>query len=482
MKGPFLIALDQGTSSCRAFALDQQGEVRAKRSMPLSPRRTAQGTSEYNAEELIRTQQTVLTGLLDEIGPQQVACLAVCSQRSTVVLWDKNTAKPLAPVLTWEDSRAQQEADLAPLSQTEVHQLTGLFKTPYFSAPKIAWCLKNYPAAQTAARQGNLLAGPVATFLIWKLTQGKIFATDPALAQRTLLWNIHTQAWSSKLCQAFGVPEDCLPCIQSPVGDYGTFEYKGAVIPIGVCAADQQAATVYQRLRAGQTHINYGTGAFVLHHTGEKALVLPGMLTSVAYTLEKQPPQFALEGPVFAAGSVLQWLQAQGLLTPGAHIDDVCQQAKQPVRFLPALGGLGAPYWDYRVSSVIDGLSPHTRPADFVAGALQGVAHLVADIADYLHAHEQTVQNVSASGGMAHIAYLLQTQANFLQIPVKVTADRENTVLGTSLLAARYLGWNTSAWQVKQRSIFPRQDALEVRSLRAEWKQWIQHIRNYANQ
>ncbi len=482
MSEALIIALDQGTSGCRAFAVDPYGVVRSQRSRAFSPCRTAAGTSEYNAEELFNAQQQVLAELLDEVGPKHVACLAVCSQRSTVVLWDKMTGHSVAPVLTWEDGRAQAEADRVSLSQQEIHQRTGLFNTPYFSAPKIAWCLKNCPAAQTAAQHGNLLAAPVATYLICKLTQGKIFATDPALAQRTLLWDVHTRAWSKELCKAFGVPQACLPQVQPTVSDYGTFEYKGVPIAIKVCAADQQAALAYHRLQSGQTHINYGTGAFVLYHTGEKARVLPGMLTSVAYDSRARRPQFVLEGPVFSAGSVLQWLQAQGLLTAGEDADEVCRAAKHPVRFLPALGGLGAPYWDYKVSGVISGLAPYTRAADFVAGAVAGVAHRVADVADYLRANGYTIQSVYVSGGMAQCTYLLQTQADLLQVPVAFSTEKESTILGTALLAAEALGWNTSTWQTAQRAIAPCCSATEAQAARTVWNKWVQQVRLGANQ
>ena len=384
MNGPFILALDQGTSGCRAVAVDPSGHVYALQNKELSPRRSAEGFSEYEAEELWQTQQEVLHALLDQIGPQSVAALAVCSQRSTIVLWDKTTGKAVAPVLTWEDGRSQAQAARAALSQAEVHAQTGLFKTPYFSAPKIAWCLENFPQAKQTAQAGNLLVAPVASYFIWKLTQGAVFATDPTLAQRTLLWNLHTGNWSEPLCRSFGVSASCLPVILPTLADYGTLLYNGVHIPIKVCVADQQAALSYHQLAPAETTVNYGTGAFVLHHTGDTPAVLPGMLSSVAVKQEKFPPQFLLEGPIFAAGSVLQWLQAQGILPSGVDIDEVCRYSQHPVHFLPAFGGLGAPYWDYRVSPVIEGLSSRTRSSDFVAGALQGIAHLVVDITDYL--------------------------------------------------------------------------------------------------
>lgn len=471
MNGPFIIALDQGTTNCRAFAVDQTGVVRAQHVKPLPPRR-AGNTSEYTAEDLWAAQWEVLSGLLDEIGPEQAAALAVCSQRSTVVLWDKSTGKSVAPVLTWEDGRAQQETDRAPIDQQTVHARTGLFKTPYFSAPKIAWCLAHCPPAREAAAQGNLCAAPVASYFIWKLTQGNVFATDPALAQRTLLWDMHTRAWSEELCRVFGVPMACLPIVQPTAADYGTLIYKGRKIPLVVCAADQQAALAYHGLSAGETHINYGTGAFVLHHTGTQDVVLPGMLSSVT-----GEGHLLLEGPVFAAGSVLQWLQVQGLFPAAASVDEVCAASQHPVSFLPAFGGLGAPYWDYRVSPVIEGLSPHTCAADFVAGAVRGVAHLVADIADYLRQHGQPARRIYVSGGMARSEYLLQFQADLLQCPLSVYPETESTVLGTAGLAANYIGWDTQRWVPACWFISPRRSKQEIQILRAGWQQRMARVR-----
>lgn len=473
MTEPLIIALDQGTSGCRAAAVDRRGRVHTLQCKEIFPRRPSVGLSEYTAEELWQTQREVLHAVLAEVGPQRVASLAVCSQRSTIVLWDKTTGQPVAPVLTWEDGRAQQQSDRVSLSQAEIHAQTGLFKTPYFSAPKIAWCLENFPEARAAAQAGKLLAAPVASFFIWKLTAGAVFAADATLSQRTLLWDIHAKDWSETLCRHFGIPPACLPALFPTAADYGSFVYKGVSIPISVCVADQQAALAYHQLLPGETAINYGTGAFVLHHTGEKAAVLPGMLSSVAAGAEAGKTQFLLEGPVFSAGSVLQWLQAQGILPSGIDIDAMCRVSNNPVLFLPAFGGLGAPYWNYRVSAVIEGLSARTRSADFVTGALQGIAHLVADIADYLHKNGYSLGKVQVSGGLAQSTYLLQSQADLLQTPLSVCPQAQSTILGAALLAARAQGWNTDGWSPACKTVFPHRSSEEIKILRTQWKQLV---------
>ena len=477
MSKRLIIALDQGTSSVRAVAVDQQGRIKAQKAVLLSPQRPAKGFSHYVAEELLQTQFSVLRQLLDEIGPDNTAALAVCSQRSTVVLWDKNTGNALAPVLTWEDGRSVEQAQKAPISQEAIHAQTGLFKTPFFSAPKIAWCLDNYPEVKQAAQSNTLLAAPVASYLIWHLTQGSVFATDPTLAQRTLLWNIEQGIWSEELCQVFGVPITCLPKLLPSVANYGAYNYKGVSIPIYACVADQQAAAVYQGVCAGKTAVNYGTGAFVLHHTGGKLSILPGMLSSIAVSLPSQSPQFLFEGPIFAAGSLLQWLHSKGIEFESSQIDTLCAVASSPVRVLPALGGLGAPYWDYKTSFCVENVTSTTTSADWLAGFLDAISARVADIIYYLRSKQFTVDTVSVSGGLSNIAYLLQQQANILGIPLSVQSQTEATVLGAASLAAKYLEWAPFP-TTTSKVISPCTTTEQAVQIYQHWQQFVQSKRN----
>ena len=480
MSARYILALDQGTSSCRAVAVDETGAICAQKSILFSPQRPAKGLSQYDAQSLLHAQLQVLHELLDQLGPEQVAAIGVCSQRSSVVLWDKNTAQPLAPVLTWEDGRACQESADVGLTQAQVHAQTGLFNTPYFSAPKIAWCLKNYPISAQAAQAGTLLAAPIASYLIWHLTQGAVFATDPTLAQRTLLWNIQTAAWDEHLCAAFGVPLACLPPVRPSAADYGTYIYKGVAIPIGACVADQQAAAFYQGLAAGKTLINYGTGAFVLHHTGRELTILPGMLSSLAATTQPGEKSFLLEGPVFAAGSVLEWLkQVKGLRFDVQELDTLCARAQQPVRFLPALGGLGAPYWDYRVGPTAQQVTAQTTTADWVAGALDGIAGLVADIVYYLRANGLPVDGpVYGAGGLSQSRYLLQRQADLLQVALAVCPQTESTVLGSAWLTAQARGiMLKNPREQLPCMISPQRSVLQTQQAYEQWQIFVKNCR-----
>ena len=476
MNDKWVIAIDQGTSSCRAFAVDNKGQVRAQQSKVFSPQRPQKGLSFYDAEQLLRAQLEVLHALLDEIGPEKAAALAVCSQRSSIVLWDKNTSRPLAPVLTWEDGRSVKESQTAPLSQEEIHNRTGLFKTPYFSAPKITWCLNNYPLAKEAAQTGTLQAAPIASYLIWHLTGGRVFATDPTLAQRTLLWNIQTGQWSETLCKAFGVPLSCLPLIQPTVANYGVYQYKGISIPICVCVADQQAAAAYYNLSVGQTMVNYGTGAFVLHHTGNKLSVIPGMLSSVAISRSLADKQFLLEGPIFSAGSLFEWLKTKGIEVRYDCLDSLALSAKFPVVLLPALGGVGAPYWDYHVQHVvIDNGSQRPQPEDWVAGIFRSIAARVADIIYYLRLNGFVINAMLVSGGLSKNMYLLQRQADIVGVPLEQWAETESSVFGAAHLAADYLNWDVTAWSVSSiQTITPQ---FPFKKSQEEYHDWQQFIR-----
>lgn len=474
MSGKLFVALDLGTSSCRALAFNQSGEVLARKSLILAPKRPQNGLSFYDGNELLRAQKNVLNSLLTQVGAKNVRSISVSCQRSTVVLWQRQTGEPLAPVLTWEDGRAAAEAENAPVSQAEVHTITGLYKTPYFSAPKIAWCLKNCPPVKQAEGEKNLLIGPVASYFIWHLTGGKTFAADPTLAQRMLLWNIRTQTWSADLCKAFGVEPETLPEIRPSAADYGTYEFEQVKIPLCVCVGDQQAAA-WNRLKDGQTLINYGTGAFLLHNAGRKNICLPGLLTSLSASCEIPKSDYLLEAPVNAAGSVFQWLGAQGISFDAKKIDSLCALSQNPVWFLPALGGLGAPYWDFSLSPVVAGLSPLTQKADWVAGTVRGIAFLLADIVAYLRANKVPVSGpVSVSGGLTHLNYLMQFQAGLLQLPLVLRDESESTALGAAHLAADYL---QESLQVSTNgescSFLPNLSVEDAKNLHQKWQAFL---------
>ena len=461
-----VVSLDIGTSSCRCGAF-REGSLQLQRTAALLPFRQAPGLSEYQAEDLLTSSYQVLHQVLDAIDLSCVSALAISSQRSTVVLWDKNSGKALGPVLTWEDGRAVQEAEHANISQKEVHKLTGLYKTPYFSAPKISWELAHLPTVQQALKNHTLCAGPIASYLIYHLTNGQVFATDPTLAQRTLLFDITQGTWNEQLCKAFSVPAEILPQLKATCDDYGMYEYHSKKLPIRVCVGDQQAAA--SMLQPGDMLLNYGTGAFVLHHTGEKCVLLPGLLTSVAPSQKGKALSYLLEGPVNAAGSAYLWLRTKGIEMKMEELDSFCTHARHPLEILPALGGLGAPYWDFSLKPVIKGVTDATTPADWAAGLTHGIALLMADIVNYMQTYKIIPQgNTTVSGGLSQSDYLMQFQANVLQRTLTRTTQPEETLVGASFLAGMSI-----CNRLQEKSFLPQISSSKTNEIYQRWQDFV---------
>ena len=295
----YVIALDQGSSSSRALAIDSRGRVAAMAQVPVRTRYPGPGCVEHDALDLARTQERALDSVLRRLPKKaSVAALGITAQRSTIVLWDSKTGKPCAPALSWQDGRAAPL--VAPLldRQRFVHERTGLYLTPYYSAPKIRWLLENAPQVRDLAGSGRLRVGPISTYLLWRLTGGEVFAVDPTMAQRMLLLDIRSMAWDEELIALFGIPRESLPAILPTVGRWGTVVRGGRRIPVYACVGDQQSAAVGQGAQdTGEGVLNYGTGAFFLLHTGERAHRVPGLLTSVALTREAALRPFSSRAP-----------------------------------------------------------------------------------------------------------------------------------------------------------------------------------------
>ena len=470
MKNELIIALDQGSSSSRALAVTAQGVIAAKAAVPLLPKHE-ENICEYNGEELLKSQfdalNTVISALPAGQTPSQIA---VACQRSTIVLWDKITGKTLCPVLSWIDGRAAAIIAQNTLSQEEVHFKTGLYKTPYFSAPKLQWCLQNYPAVQEALKENRLLAAPVATFIIWHLTGGKVFAADPTTAQRTLLFNIKTMAWDADILKSFNIPPSILPQIRPSAADYG--DYKG--IPITVCVGDQQAAAAAAGLLGkGDNALNYGTGAFLLADVGTKPVDLQGILTSLSWNSAQKNADYLLEGPLNTAGALLTWLGQTGFNFDIKDLDALCAQSRQPVWFLPALGGLGAPYWDFSLTPVIKGFTPKTTKADIVCGAVRGLCFLMVDIAFYMQRGGVQIKELRASGGLSSNKTLLQFQSDILQVNITKTPEAETTALGAAFIAAQNSGLDALNWPVfKAEAVFT--PSISAQAAKEEYLKWRQ--------
>jgi len=470
----YYISLDQGSSSSRAVAFGVDGRLAFQSRRPLRCRHDG-AIAEYDAAELARGQLDALDELLDLLPPEsEIAGLAVASQRSTVVLWDRNTGAPLCPAPSWQDGRAAALLDEIPLDHGQIRAITGLYKTPYYSAPKILWCLRNYPAAAKAAREGTLAIGPVASYLVWLMTGGEVFATDPTLAQRTLLFDLRAWNWSEKLAAVFSVPPQSLPQIRPSAADYGVFRSKRGPIRILALAGDQQAAMAGAgALSADTALVNYGTGAFFLAHADGPAPQAAGLLESAGW----ESGRHLLEGTVNAASSSLDWLNRLGIEFSARDVDELCRRSENPALMLCSLGGLGSPYWDYSTPAAITNLGARTEKCDIVRGAVEGVAILTAQAALAARRAGAKFGKIIASGGFSRSDYLLEFQSGLLQLPVERAAQEETTALGAACLAARAQGEDVSGWFSPGKTFvppFPQQRAGEILS---RWESFYRAVR-----
>lgn len=443
----FVVALDQGSSSSRALAFDLKGRVAARAQYPVRTFYPKPGWVEHDALELARAQEKALDRVVARLPcAAKILGVGIASQRSTIVFWDSKTGKPACRAPSWQDGRASFITASLRDRQGMVHEKTGLYLTPYYSAAKIRWFLDNEPGVRRLLEEDRLMVAPVSTFLIWRLTRGEVFAADASMAQRMMLFNIRTLDWDDELLGIFRVPRSILPSLFSSCGDWGFSQRLGRSLPILASLGDQQAAAVgLGGMEEGSSVANYGTGAFFLHNTGPRQHRMPGLLTSVGWKLKDEPPVFLQEGTVHAAGSSFDWLRRNlGLLgANGAAIDKACRASTHRVLALQALGGLGAPRWDAAAKAVFYGMTAQTRSADLVRAVAEGVAFLMADIVAAMRAGGLSPASTSVSGGLSRSAYLMQFQADILGMPLQRCAEAEATALGAAYLAVRAAGADT---------------------------------------
>lgn len=479
----FIIVLDQGSSSSRALALDLDGNIRYKAQRKLEASYPAPGRAEYDAEKLFRTQADSLEEVLGKLPPDaEIAAAGIAAQRSTVVFWDRETGAPLAPALSWQDGRALDLLSRVPLSNTKIHDLTGLYKTPYYSASKIAWALENIPEVKAASEARRLLAGPVATYIAWRLSGGKAFVTDPSQAQRTLLCNLRRLRWEPKLLAAFGAGAVPLPEIRPSVGRLAQLEAGGRRLPLTAMLGDQQAAMLGLGLEApNSAALNYGTGAFLLVNTGRKPVKIRGLLNSFGWQEGKGRKKvcYFTESTVNSAGTALEWLRQKfGLFEDISEVDGMCRRSKNRLHCLPAIGGLGAPYWDFTTFTTFAGFSAHSDKYDVVRGVTEGIAYMVADAFDLVKRKGFKIEELKVSGGLSKIDWLLQFQADITGARLAALEESEATAMGAGLAAARGAGlapqWSP---KVSSRVFTPAIGEEERQNLIRGWRIFVKDIR-----
>ena len=483
-----LIAIDQGTTSTRAIAFDAALKPLAGAQQELRQIYPAPGEVEHDPEEIWAATVATVRAAIAKAGltPKDVAGIGITNQRETTVIWERATGRPIHNAIVWQDRRTADFCDALRRAghEPEIAEKTGLLLDPYFSAGKIAWLLDNVPGARASAKAGRLAFGTIDAFLLWRLSGGKVHATDATNAARTLLFDIGRGQWDEDLCRQFDVPISLLPEVRDCAGDFGATvaDLFGAPVRVLGIAGDQQAATVGQGcFKPGMMKSTYGTGCFALLNTGpERVASRNRLLTTLAYQLDGKRT-YALEGAIFVAGAAVQWLRDGLKLIAKASDADALASLADPaeqVYLVPAFVGLGAPYWDAQARAAIFGLTRNSGAAEFARAALEAVGYQTRDLlaamtADWTQADQATVLRVD--GGMTASAVTMQFLADILASPVDRPVVMETTALGAAYLAGRAAGLCpgldgfAAQWRLDRR-FEPRMDATERERKYAGWQ------------
>jgi glycerol kinase len=492
----YILALDAGTTSVRAIVFDQGGRIQSVAQKEVRQIYPKPGWVEQDPQEIWFTQISIAVEALGRarIRPGDIAGLGITNQRETTIVWDRKTGDAVYNAIVWQDRRTAEACDglRAAGHNKSINARTGLLLDSYFSGTKIAWILDNVPGVRARAEAGDLLFGTVDTWLIWKLTSGQnVHVTDPSNASRTLLYNIHTGRWDEQLLKLFRIPASLLPEVRTSSEIYGEVSTSLGLqkVPIAGIAGDQQAALFGQMcVNRGQAKNTYGTGCFLLQNLGTKPITSHNrLLISAACQIGKKR-EFALEGSVFIGGAVVQWLRDGLRLVRSA--DEVNLLANSTpdnggVYLVPAFAGLGAPHWDPYARGAIIGITRDTSAAHIARAALEGTAYQVADLIDAMHGDTgKRFRELRVDGGASHSDFLMQFQADLLQIPIVRPAVTETTALGAAYLAGLAVGyWKgiesiAKQWQVEK--VFkPKMPRSQVDEMRSRWNAALQRCKDW---
>lgn len=449
------MALDQGTTSCRCILFDKKGNIISMAQKEYTQYYPQPGWVEHDPNEIYQTQIEVAKQALFRIGAtyQNISAIGITNQRETTILWDKDTGEPVYPAIVWQCRRTASYADMLikkGLSDS-FRQKTGLLIDAYFSATKIHWILENVPQAKEKAQKGKLLFGTTDSWLIWKLTDGAVHATDYSNASRTMLFNINTLEWDKEILQELEIPQSLLPKVCPSSFHFGDTTLFGGVIPIAGVAGDQQAALFGQNcFTAGNTKNTYGTGCFLLMNTGEKPVFSThGLLTTIAWGIE-DTVTYALEGSVFTAGAAIQWLRDNmHMIQTAPESEKIAQQVEDTngVYFVPAFAGLGAPYWDSYARGVIIGLTAGVHSNHIVRATLESLAYQTYDVLKAMEEDSHiALHSLKVDGGACANDFIMQFQSDIVNVPIDRPACIETTALGAAYFAGLYVGY----WKNKE--------------------------------
>jgi len=490
----YMLALDQGTTSSRAVLVDHAGRIVAvaqKEFPQLFPR---PGLVEHDPMDILSTQLGVAVEVLQKAGvtPDQVAGIGIANQRETTVVWDRETGRPIYNAIVWQDRRTAAQCDALRERKLDrlIRRKTGLVLDAYFSATKVQWILQHVKGARARAKAGKLAFGTVDTWLLWNLTGGAVHATDPSNASRTMLYNIKSNRWDNKLLELFNVPLSMLPDVRSSSEVFGETQLFGAPVPIAGIAGDQQAALFGQMCtQPGMVKNTYGTGCFMLMNTGESPIMSKNqLLTTVAWRIGGRT-EYALEGSIFIAGAVVQWLRdGLGIIRTSADVEALAASVPDTggVYLVPAFAGLGAPHWDQYARGVLVGLTRGTTSAHIARAALEGIALQVMDVLKAMEADAGiSLKELRVDGGASSNNLLMQLQADLLNVPVVRPVSSETTALGAAYLAGLAVGfWKNQKeiakqWQIDRR-FKPAMKAPTRKTLADGWQKALDRSKGWA--
>ena len=481
----YLLALDQGTTSSRAIIFDKEGHSKAKAQKEFTQLFPQPGWVEHNPKEIWQSQSAVIVEAMTKMGitEESIAGIGITNQRETTIVWDAETGEPVYNAIVWQDRRTSAYCDELKRKGLvdRVHEKTGLFIDAYFSGTKIKWILENVPGARRKAEAGLLRFGNVDAWLIWKLTNGTVHATDVSNASRTMLFNINTLQWDEDLLKLLDIPVSLLPEVKSSSEIYGSAHLESwkSTVPIAGVAGDQQAALFGQMcIKPGSVKNTYGTGCFIMLNTGKQVVMSQNnLLTTVAWKIGNEV-NYALEGSVYVGGSVVQWLRdGLGIIRKSSEIEELARSVPDSggVFFVPALTGLAAPYWDQYARGTIVGLTRGTTAAHSARAALEGIAFQVYDIVPAMARDlGAPLEELKVDGGASANELMLQFQSDLLAVKVIRPLVTETTAQGAAFLAGLAVGYWKSIEQVKglwkEESVFsPSKDDTKISQAIEGW-------------
>ncbi len=494
----YVMAIDAGTTSNRAILFNKQGEICSVAQKEFTQIFPNPGWVEHDANEIWSTQLGVCVEAMSKIGAtaDQIAAIGITNQRETTIVWDKNTGEPVYNAIVWQCRRTSEYCDaLAEKGLTDTfRKKTGLIIDAYFSATKLRWILENVEGARQRAQRGELLFGTVETWLIWKLTKGRVFVTDYSNASRTMLFNINTLQWDDDILRELDIPRSMLPepVPNSRVYGHTDESFFGGCIPIAGAAGDQQAALFGQTcFEKGDAKNTYGTGCFLLMNTGQEPIYSDnGLVTTIAWGIDDKVT-YALEGSIFVAGAAIQWLRDEMHLIDSAADSDYMARKVPDTNgcyVVPAFTGLGAPYWDQYARGAIVGLTRGVNKYHIIRATLESIAYSAYEVIGAMEADSETVlTSLKADGGASANDFLMQVQADIAQSPVKRPACIETTAMGAAYLAGLAVGyWKDkedvlSNWKMDRQ--FMPQISEEDRDIRIKgWRKAVTRSNDWARE